>query len=157
MAPATDGDAVEQPSTTNRIESILLATDASPASQAAECQAIELAARLGARLVVLSVVSGGPSAREARQLAVEAIVQRARAVGADARGMAWNGDAGEAIVDAAQAEYADLIVVGTHGRCAVGRLFLGSVSDYVIRHARCPVMVVRPSRVAGSPGVVVST
>jgi nucleotide-binding universal stress UspA family protein len=151
MRPARAGDAVDTPPTT-RIESILLATDASTASRAAECHAIDLAARLGARLLVLSVVSGGPSVRETRQLAVEAIVQRARAVGADARGMAWDGDPGEAIVDAAQAELADLIVVGTHGRGAVGRLFLGSVSNHVIRHARCPVMVVRPTRVAAPAG-----
>jgi len=59
---------------------------------------------------------------------------------------AWEGDAGESIVEASEAETADLIVVGTHGRGAVGRLFLGSVSDHVVRHARCPVMVVRPTR-----------
>lgn len=135
-----------------RIETILLATDASSASAAAERQAIDLAARLDARLLVLSVVSGAPSARPARQLAVEAIVQRARAQGAAARGMIWDGEAGEAIVDVAQSESADLIVVGTHERGAVGRLFLGSVSDYVVRHARCPVMVVRPLRVAASIG-----
>jgi nucleotide-binding universal stress UspA family protein len=130
-----------------RIETVLLATDASPASRAAENHAIELAARLGARLLVLSVVSGTPSVREARQLAIEGIVQRARAAGAETRGMTWDGDAGESIVDVAEAEAADLIVVGTHERGAVGRLFLGSVSDHVVRHARCPVMVVRPSLV----------
>ncbi len=136
----------------SRIETILLATDASPASQAAEGQAIELAARLGARLLVLSVVSASPTARETRQLAVEAIVQQARADGAEARGMTWNGDACDAIVEVAEAESADLIVVGTHERGAVGRLFLGSVSDHVVRHARCPVMVVRPTRVAAPTG-----
>ena len=129
-----------------RIETVLLATDASPASQAAEDHAIELAARLGIRLVVLSVVSGGPSLRETRQLAVESVVQRARAGGADATGLTWDGDAGVMIVEAAEAESADLIVVGTHERGAVGRLFLGSVSDHVVRHARCPVMVVRPTK-----------
>jgi nucleotide-binding universal stress UspA family protein len=131
-----------------RIETILLATDASAASQAAENEAIDLAARLGSRLVVLSVVSGAPSVRASRQLAVEAIVQRARGGGAAAAGLTWDGDAGESIVEASEAEAADLIVVGTHERGAVGRLFLGSVSDHVVRHARCPVMVVRPTRVA---------
>lgn len=131
------------------IETVLLATDASPASRAAEDQAIDLAARLGGRLVVLSVVSGSPSVREARQLAVEVIVQRARAAGAEATGLTWTGEAGESIVEAAGSEGADLIVVGTHERGAVGRLFLGSVSDYVVRHARCPVMVVRPTRTSG--------
>ena len=129
------------------IETILLATDASAASQAAEDEAIDLAARLGGRLVVLSVVSGVPSVRSSRELAVEAIVQRARAGGASATGLTWDGDAGESIVEASESEAADLIVVGTHERGAVGRLFLGSVSDHVVRHARCPVMVVRPTRV----------
>ena len=59
--------------------------------------------------------------------------------GASATGLTWDGDAGESIVEAAEAEAADLIVVGTHERGAVGRLFLGSVSDHVVRHARCPV------------------
>jgi nucleotide-binding universal stress UspA family protein len=130
------------------IETILLATDTSPASGAAEDHAIELAARLGARLLVVSVVTGTPSIRDARQLAIEKIVQRARSIGADAQGITWDGPAGESIVDVAEAEAADLIVVGTHDRGAVGRLFLGSVSDHVVRHARCPVMVVRPTRVA---------
>jgi nucleotide-binding universal stress UspA family protein len=130
-----------------RIETILLATDASAASQAAEDEAIDLAARLGGRLVVLSVVSGVPSVRSSRELAVEAIVQRARAGGASATGLTWDGDAGESIVEASESEAADLIVVGTHERGAVGRLVLGSVSDHVVRHARCPVMVVRPTRV----------
>ncbi len=132
------------------IETILLATDTSPASVAAEDHAIELAERLGARLLVVSVVAGTPSIREARQLAIEKIVQRARGIGADAQGMTWDGPAGESIVDVAEAEAADLIVVGTHDRGAVGRLFLGSVSDHVVRHARCPVMVVRPTRVASA-------
>jgi nucleotide-binding universal stress UspA family protein len=37
----------------------------------------------------------------------------------------------------------DLIVVGTHGRGTLGKAFLGSVADNVIRQAECPVMVVR--------------
>jgi nucleotide-binding universal stress UspA family protein len=46
-------------------------------------------------------------------------------------------------VEASVAEAADLIVVGTHGRGRVGRLVLGSVSDHVVRHAPCPVLIVR--------------
>lgn len=132
-----------------RIETILLATDTSGASAAAEAHAIELAARLGSRLVILSVTPAAPSIRSARQVAVESLVQRAKAQGAQTTGLAWEGDPGETIVEAAQAESVDLIVVGTHERGAVGRLFLGSVSDHVVRHARCPVMVVRPSRAGG--------
>lgn len=37
----------------------------------------------------------------------------------------------------------DLIVIGATGRSAVERLFLGSVTEYVVRHAPCDVLVVR--------------
>lgn len=49
---------------------------------------------------------------------------------------------GEALVDASAR--ARMLVVGTHGRPAVGRFMLGSISQYVIRAATCPVAVVRP-------------
>ena len=131
----------------SRIETILLATDTSPASEAATATAIDLACGLGARLLVLSVLPGAPAAvRSARQLALERIVASARAAGATSEELLWEGDPGETILEAGRAEAADLIVVGTHGRGPVGRLFLGSVSDHVVRHARCPVTVVRPKR-----------
>ena len=82
--------------------------------------------------------------REARALMVRDIVQRARAAGADATFLVWDGDVADGIVAAADAEGADLIVVGTHGRAGVERSILGSVSDQVIRRSHCPVMVVRP-------------
>jgi universal stress protein A len=43
----------------------------------------------------------------------------------------------------AQKEGVDLIVLGTHGRGAIGKALLGSVADHVIRQSECPVMVVR--------------
>jgi len=53
------------------------------------------------------------------------------------------GSAGAAIVDAAIEWGADLIVVGSHGHGFWGRTLLGSVSDEVVHHAPCSVMVVR--------------
>ena len=50
-----------------------------------------------------------------------------------------------AIFDAARALPADLIVMGTHGRTGVSRLFLGSVAERVLRGAPCPVMIVPPN------------
>jgi len=52
---------------------------------------------------------------------------------------------GSAIVSEAKAWNADLIIVGSHGHGIFGRVLLGSVSDYVIHHAPCSVMVVRSS------------
>lgn len=52
-------------------------------------------------------------------------------------------DVAAAIVDAAQAFSAELIVMGSHGRGAVGRLVFGSVASHVSRHASCPVVTMR--------------
>jgi nucleotide-binding universal stress UspA family protein len=47
------------------------------------------------------------------------------------------------VVDVARKWHADLIVVGSHGRTGMRRILLGSVSDYVARHAHCSVQIVR--------------
>jgi nucleotide-binding universal stress UspA family protein len=49
----------------------------------------------------------------------------------------------EEVVDLAEELQVDLIVVGTRGRSLIGRALMGSVSDSVVRHARCPVVVAR--------------
>ncbi|XP_048740756.1 universal stress protein in QAH/OAS sulfhydrylase 3'region-like isoform X3 [Ostrea edulis] len=54
-----------------------------------------------------------------------------------------HGDPGEAIVAVAEKEHASLIVTGCRGMGLLRRTFLGSVSDYVIHHAHCPVLVCR--------------
>lgn len=56
----------------------------------------------------------------------------------------------DAIIRAAEGE-ADLIVMGTHGRTGLERLFLGSVASEVIRRAPCPVLTMHAAR--SSPGV----
>jgi nucleotide-binding universal stress UspA family protein len=53
------------------------------------------------------------------------------------------GDPRTVIVDAADEWQADLIVVGSHGRTGIKRLFLGSVAQAVVAHAHCSVEVVR--------------
>ena len=53
------------------------------------------------------------------------------------------GEAASVICKEAADRGADVIVVGSHGRTGVKRLFLGSVSERVVRHAPCPVLVVR--------------
>jgi hypothetical protein len=49
----------------------------------------------------------------------------------------------EEVVDLAEELEVDLIVVGTRGRSAIDRALMGSVSDSIVRHARCPVVVAR--------------
>jgi nucleotide-binding universal stress UspA family protein len=56
------------------------------------------------------------------------------------------GPAGPAICDEATRVKADLIVMATHGRSAVGRFWLGSVADYVVRHIAVPVLLVHPGQ-----------
>jgi len=53
------------------------------------------------------------------------------------------GKPGEVIVEIANTEKAGLIVMGTRGLGAVRRTILGSVSDYVLHHAHCPVTICR--------------
>ena len=53
------------------------------------------------------------------------------------------GDVRLKIIDAAKDWGADLVVVGSHGRSGIPRLLLGSVTEFVVRHAPCSVLVVR--------------
>jgi len=53
------------------------------------------------------------------------------------------GTAAAEIIEVARSLPADLIVVSTHGRTGLKHVFLGSVTEHVIRHAPCPVLVVR--------------
>ena len=50
-------------------------------------------------------------------------------------------NAGEAIVNVAQEEHVSMIVMGTRGLGTLRRTILGSVSEYVLHHAHCPVAV----------------
>eukprot|EP00271_Cylindrocystis_brebissonii_P003730 TRINITY_DN149_c0_g1_i1.p2 TRINITY_DN149_c0_g1~~TRINITY_DN149_c0_g1_i1.p2 ORF type:complete len:170 (+),score=32.95 TRINITY_DN149_c0_g1_i1:360-869(+) len=53
------------------------------------------------------------------------------------------GEPRESICSAVEQLNADLLIMGSHGRGAVKRALLGSVSNYCIHHAKCPVVVVR--------------
>ncbi len=55
-----------------------------------------------------------------------------------------DGPAGAAVCDEATRLGTDLVVMATHGRGALGRLWLGSVADYVIRRLPVPVLLIRP-------------
>ena len=57
--------------------------------------------------------------------------------------LVWTGDPGQSIVSAAEAEKADLVIVGTRALHRAGRLLLGSVSEYVVNRSPCPVLICR--------------
>ena len=138
------------------VRRILLATDLGPSSALATDWAFDLAARNDAALLVVSVIdprelrlpSGAFRARvdqvrERREAAAQALVERGRRARLAVGFLVWTGDPGESIVAAAEAEDVDLVLVGAHTRGALGRLVMGSVSEYVSRHARGPVLIVR--------------
>ncbi len=54
------------------------------------------------------------------------------------------GEPGPSIVAIANNCDADLIVMGTHGRSGLNRMLMGSVAEYVLRHAHCPVLTMKP-------------
>ena len=56
----------------------------------------------------------------------------------------WAGDPARAIVEFADTEDVDHVVIGSHGRRGVARYLLGSVAETVVRRAAVPVTVVRP-------------
>jgi nucleotide-binding universal stress UspA family protein len=146
---------LSEPQIARRIGRILLATDLSRASEGAADQAIALAHDLRAELLVVSVIdrTGTPPTepfvermdqrRAAREQAAQALVIRGRRAGVSVSFLVWEGEPGPAIVEAAGAERVDMVVVGTRGRNRVERFVLGSVSDHVVRHAACPVLIVR--------------
>ncbi len=55
-----------------------------------------------------------------------------------------HGDAAAEIVRVASEQEVDLIVISSHGRTGFGRIIFGSTAESVVRHASCPVLVVKP-------------
>jgi nucleotide-binding universal stress UspA family protein len=157
-----------------RFTRILVATDGSTACSRAVDTAIELARSLGIELVTLAVAPGPeaadvdlsaatdplgaaeeatmalirhlPEAGEATAAGwARAAADRGAAAGVQTRPVVWEGPVAESIIAAAEAESADLIVVASDSRRAVGRIVLRSVSEHVIRASPVPVLVVRPA------------
>ena len=81
-------------------------------------------------------------AKEAENL-VEGVTQKLRAAGFRVEGQVIKGDVREGIVDMAKEWQAVLIVLGSHGRTGLRRFLLGSVAEFVARHAPCSVEIVR--------------
>ena len=142
-------------------ESILVGTDGSDAAGAAVARAVRMAAALGARLQIVSAYEPVPE----RRLRIErvqvpsdvqvnmreevlALLEEAR-LDAEAAGVARVetfarlGDAADAILDVAEEQGSDLIVVGNKGMSGAKRFLLGSVPNKVSHHAPCSVMIIR--------------
>ena len=135
---------------------ILLATDLSASAGPATEEALRLAQRLGAGLLIMSAIDPGAmrlpngrfrrrvdQERELREVAARVLVERGRAAGVTVSLLVWDGDPRESIVEVARSEAPDMVVVGSRARGVGSRIGTDSVSDYVIRHAPCPVLVVR--------------
>lgn len=140
---------------------ILHPTDFSKASAPALAKAVELARRERAELCLVHVVAppavlledsfmtaktwaemttGG---RRQAQRRLAPLVARAKRAGVRARAAVLEGIPFEEIVRESRRRRADLIVMGTHGRSGMARLFLGSVASRVLALAACPVLTVR--------------
>ena len=81
--------------------------------------------------------------REAQRLLDEQLRRVEEAGGAVKEAHLRQGQADEEIVDLAESLGIGLIVMGSRGRGRIRRALMGSVSDSVIRHAHCPVTIVR--------------
>ena len=140
---------------------ILLATDGSEEARLAATTAADVAERTGSELHVVHVGEVRPvyppawhgyvaryeEHQEEAQRLLEEQVQQVKAVGAKvAESHLGMGRPDEEIVVLAQEIGAGLIVTGSRGQGGIRRALMGSVSDSVVRHAHCPVLVVRPER-----------
>jgi nucleotide-binding universal stress UspA family protein len=83
------------------------------------------------------------SEQRGREL-LDAEVERVRSAGGTvAQAHLMRGEAPREIIEVAEDLRAGLIVMGSRGRGGIRRALMGSVSDSVVRHAHCPVMVTR--------------
>jgi nucleotide-binding universal stress UspA family protein len=65
--------------------------------------------------------------------------------GLDVEELVVHGEAAAEIVRVAKDRQVDLIVISSHGRTGLGRILFGSTAEAVVRHAPCPVLVVKPA------------
>ena len=142
------------------IRRIVHPTDLSIASGSALIWAIRLAKQNRAELLVLHVLppptpifEAEPVERPHKEAQLSALVKRIRWVKVKTRRLLLKGKTSVAkhIVKSARILRADLIVMGTHGRTGISRLFVGSVAARVVASAHCPVLVVRAQSVKASP------
>jgi nucleotide-binding universal stress UspA family protein len=145
------------------IRSILLPTDFSECANYALSYATSLARSAGAKIICVHVIEPVvptvgytgmteplPIADISEQLEDSAERELPKIAGCDecegleVEDVIAHGDAASEIVRVAGERSVDLIVISSHGRTGLGRLFFGSTAESVVRHAPCPVLVVKP-------------
>ena len=150
-------------------KTFVVPTDFSDLSKSALRYASGLAQALGASLHIIHVVDevaarflDVPDYRELGKLQttlersareqIDELVAAENQLGTHAVGeVVTSRSAAESIVGYARDVHADLIVMGTHGRNAIGRLLLGTVAERVVRMALCPVLTMRsPAHAEGT-------
>ena len=142
--------------------SIVVGTDGSETATEAVRQATELAKAVGAKVNLVSAFEpvGNQRLREERQQVpedmqwmvneredVEATLNQAKEsiaeAGVEVETFARQGDPADAILDVAEENNADLIIVGNKGMTGARRFLLGSVPNKVSHHAPCSVLIIR--------------
>lgn len=133
------------------VNKILAPTDFSDLSARGVRYACQLAKDVGAEVIVFNVVLLDETntidkqeiARHKKRLD-EFIAEKIAGVAADLkiRNMVDAGQPYGAILDCADKERIDLIVMSSHGRSGLSRMLIGSVTDKILRGAPCPVLVV---------------
>jgi nucleotide-binding universal stress UspA family protein len=141
---------------------IVVGTDGSDTAGEAVRQAVDLARTVGARLHVVTAYEPVSAARvrsaarhaplpaewalgerEDVDAMLDAAAAQAREAGVDVEVYARQGDPADAVLDVAEEQQADLIVVGNKGMTGAKRFLLGSVPNRVSHHAPCSVLIIR--------------
>jgi nucleotide-binding universal stress UspA family protein len=134
---------------------ILIAVDGSESASKAFQRAIYLAQKCNSKLDLVHVVQcevGGDSANtfeiieDLKDKAMEMLEEYRIEAAKNNISMQitiMQGDPAKIIIELAKAKSYDLIIMGTRGRSSFQELLIGSVSQKVMHHASCPVMVVR--------------
>lgn len=73
---------------------------------------------------------------------IQAIANNLRTEGLDATALLVRGATVDTILNEAAKLEADIIIVGSHGRGALQRLLVGSVSEGILQHAKCPILII---------------
>lgn len=144
------------------IRRILYATDYSKASRRAREKAVELAKDYDAELWVVHVIApttaylteqefGGAelymkleeSAKQQAEISMKRLMAALEKAKIKAKSLLLRGSPHDQIIKAAKSKKVDIIVIGTHGRTGLSKLFMGSVAGRVVSTATCPVLTVR--------------